>query len=101
MEARRLRRALNLQCAYYVASPEPKAAQTVEELAADSSVVVDTGFGEVRRPYVESDYRSIARSYVQGKCPEGSGGRASRSSTASMRQLHAMRPRRQRRESDL
>lgn len=34
-------------------------------------MVVDTGFGEVRRPYVESDYRSIARSYVQGKCPEG------------------------------
>jgi broad specificity phosphatase PhoE len=67
--AARALRPLIPQPAYYVASPEPKAAQTVLELAGDADVATDAGFAEVRRPHVwsaEADYRALARAYVEG-----------------------------------
>ncbi|MDG4795458.1 hypothetical protein [Micromonospora sp. WMMD1082] len=60
--------------AYYVASSEPKAVQTVQEIARHRHVVTDAALGEVRRPRQWSDtstYRATARSYIQGVCPEG------------------------------
>lgn len=48
---------------------EPKAIQTLQELAGSSTVATDPGFGEVRRPHLWSggrDYRLTARSYVEG-----------------------------------
>jgi len=52
--------------AHYVASPEPKAVQTLQELAGEAEIATDPGFAEVRRPYVEVDYRTLARAYVEG-----------------------------------
>lgn len=67
--AARSLRSLVAEPAYLVASDEPKAVQTMQELAGCLAVATDPGFGEVRRPYLWSDghaYRSTARSYVEG-----------------------------------
>ncbi len=72
--AARALRPLIPQPAYYVASPEPKAAQTVQELAGDAEIPTDAGFAEVRRPYVWSavaDYRALAWAYVAGTSHDG------------------------------
>jgi broad specificity phosphatase PhoE len=54
----------------FVASPEPKARQTLEEVADE--VAIEAGFAEVRRPYVwGDDYRGIARAYVEGVRHDG------------------------------
>jgi len=56
--------------AYFVASDEPKAEQTLRELAGESRVSIDPGFREVRRPHIWSDdYRIVARGYINGICP--------------------------------
>jgi broad specificity phosphatase PhoE len=53
--------------AYYVASDEPKALQTLQEMSVGSEVVSEPAFREVRRPYRWSDdYRRHARAYVEG-----------------------------------
>lgn len=59
--------------AYFVASTEPKAFQTLCEVATDTMVVIDAGFAEVRRPHVRSadDYRAAARAYVGGERRDG------------------------------
>jgi broad specificity phosphatase PhoE len=60
--------------AYYVASSEPKAVQTLQEIAGQTNVITDAALVEVRRPHRWSDnsiYRAAARSYIQGACPEG------------------------------
>lgn len=60
--------------AYYVASAEPKAVQTLQEIAGHTDVTTDAGLVEVRRPHIWSDnstYRSTARSYVEGILPDG------------------------------
>ncbi|HET8660053.1 MAG TPA: hypothetical protein VFM55_13770 [Micromonosporaceae bacterium] len=67
--AARSLRSLVAEPAYFVASDEPKAVQTLQELAGGLAVLTDPGFGEVRRPHLWSDgrtYRSAARSYVEG-----------------------------------
>ncbi|HEX5995849.1 MAG TPA: hypothetical protein VFY84_11965 [Jiangellales bacterium] len=70
-EARSLRSRLS-EPAYFVASDEPKAEQTLRELAGESSVSIDPGFREVRRPHIWSDeYRMVAREYVNGIRPRG------------------------------
>jgi broad specificity phosphatase PhoE len=57
---------------YYVASDEPKALQTVQEMSAGREVVPEPGLREVRRPYRWSDaYRIQARAYVDGVCHDG------------------------------
>jgi broad specificity phosphatase PhoE len=67
--ARSLRSQLS-EPAYFVASDEPKAIQTLKELAGETSVSIDPGFREVRRPYTWSDeYRMVARDYVDGIRP--------------------------------
>jgi broad specificity phosphatase PhoE len=74
-EGRRRARLLRPQLvvsAYFVASDEPKAVQTLQELADDLDVVTDRRFREVRRPSMWSDsYRSMARAYVEGDRREG------------------------------
>lgn len=60
--------------AYFVASTEPKAHETLSEVAADTMVVTEAGFAEVRRPHVWSDdhdYRAAARAYLRGERPDG------------------------------
>ena len=61
--------------AYYVASPEPKARQTIEEVAGDvatDQVTLDEGLAEVGRPEAWSDdYRAVARGYLDGIRPAG------------------------------
>jgi broad specificity phosphatase PhoE len=60
--------------AYFVASTEPKAVQTLEEIAGHRDVATDPDFGEVRRPHAWLDgtaYRSLAHSYVDGLLPDG------------------------------
>jgi broad specificity phosphatase PhoE len=69
--AARALRPLIPQPAYYVASPEPKAAQTLQEVAGDAEVGTDPGFAEVHRPFVDSGYRALARAYVEGTCHDG------------------------------
>jgi broad specificity phosphatase PhoE len=55
---------------WFVASPEPKTRQTLEEVADE--VAIEAGFAEVRRPYVwGDDYRGIARAYVEGVHHDG------------------------------
>jgi broad specificity phosphatase PhoE len=57
-----------------VASPEPKAVQTLEECLPSSPIRTDPGFAEVRRPHEWTDgdtYRATARAYVQGRLPDG------------------------------
>jgi broad specificity phosphatase PhoE len=58
--------------AYYVASTELKALQTLQEIAGHLDVATDAELVEVRRPHGWSaDYRAVARSYVEGICPDG------------------------------
>ncbi|MEV4282838.1 histidine phosphatase family protein [Actinoplanes xinjiangensis] len=61
--------------AYYVASTEPKAAQTMQEIAGAQRVVRDAGLAEVHRPHVwftdEKGYHSAAQAYARGECPDG------------------------------
>lgn len=65
-DARSLRSKLH-EDAYFVASDEPKAIQTLEELANNAGASIDPGFREVRRPHFWSDdYRAVARSYIEG-----------------------------------
>ncbi len=60
------------QPAYLVASDEPKAIQTLQELASRLDVATDPGFREVRRPHAWSaDYASLARAYVEGLRHDG------------------------------
>jgi broad specificity phosphatase PhoE len=57
---------------YCVASDEPKALETLRELAADQHVIAEPGFREVSRPYRWSDdYHQRARAYIDGTCPDG------------------------------
>jgi hypothetical protein len=77
--------------AYYVASTEPKAMQTLQEIAGHADVMTDAGLAEVCRPRVwsgNSSYRTTARSYVEGVCPEN---HTTRSSVASTTPSSAMR----------
>jgi 2,3-bisphosphoglycerate-dependent phosphoglycerate mutase len=67
-------RPLLVGSAYFVASDEPKAVETLQELAGQLDVEMDPGFGEVRRPHVWSDdrdYRTTARAYVEGVRHDG------------------------------
>jgi hypothetical protein len=55
--------------AYYVASNEPKALQTLREMSAGQDVVPEPAFREVRRPHRWSDdYPQQARAYLNGIC---------------------------------
>jgi broad specificity phosphatase PhoE len=58
----------------HVASTEPKAQQTLQELAGRPVVEADARFAEVRRPRVWSDgdsYRARAHDYVRGRRLDG------------------------------
>ncbi|GAA1591697.1 hypothetical protein GCM10009828_015740 [Actinoplanes couchii] len=60
--------------AYYVASTEPKAAQTMQEIAGVQRVVRDAGLAEVHRPHVwftDEGYHAAALAYARGECPDG------------------------------
>lgn len=58
--------------ALLVASDEPKAAQTLHEATGGTPVLVDAGFGEVRRPHGWlPDHRERARAYVDGVQHDG------------------------------
>jgi len=58
--------------AYYVASTEPKAVETMQEIAGELTVHIDAGFAEVRRPRRWSeDYRAVAGAYVDGARHDG------------------------------
>ncbi|WP_430780231.1 histidine phosphatase family protein [Actinoplanes sp. G11-F43] len=60
--------------AYYVASTEPKAAQTIQEIAGAQRVVRDAGLAEVHRPHVwfaDGGYHSAALAYTRGERPDG------------------------------
>ncbi len=57
--------------AYFVASTEPKAVETLMEIAG-APVATDPGFAEVRRPHAWTDgYRAAARAYLQGARHDG------------------------------
>jgi broad specificity phosphatase PhoE len=57
---------------YYVASDEPKALQTVQEMAAGQQVIPEPGFREVSRPGGwAGGYRQQAHGYITGSCPDG------------------------------
>lgn len=65
-EARSLRSRLS-EPAYFVASDEPKAIQTLEELAGETGVAIDPGFREVDRPHIWTEnYRDVAAAYLRG-----------------------------------
>jgi broad specificity phosphatase PhoE len=71
--ARALRPQLT-QPAYYVASTEPKAVETLQEITGDLNVSTDPGFAEVHRPHRWSDdhdYRTAARAYLEGARHDG------------------------------
>lgn len=60
--------------AYYVASTEPKAAQTMQEIAGAQRVVTDADLAEVHRPHIwfsDEGYHAAALAYAGGVCPEG------------------------------
>jgi hypothetical protein len=60
--------------AYYVASTELKAAQTMQEIAGAQRVVTDDDLAEVHRPhhwFSDEDYRAAALAYASGTCPDG------------------------------
>ncbi|WP_433290952.1 histidine phosphatase family protein [Actinoplanes sp. CA-030573] len=58
--------------ARFVASTEPKAVETLRELAGDAPIATDAGFAEVRRPDAwGAGYRATARSYVEGAGHDG------------------------------
>jgi broad specificity phosphatase PhoE len=72
--AARSLRPLVAQPAYYVASTEPKAVETLQEIAGDLDVHLDSGFAEVGRPHFwrdDDDYRALAGAYVDGVRHEG------------------------------
>jgi hypothetical protein len=53
--------------AYYVASDEPKALQTLQAMSAGQEIIPEPDFREVGRPHRWSaDYRQHARAYVDG-----------------------------------
>ena len=55
--------------AYLVASDEPKAVETMRELAGHRDIPMDQGFAEVRRRKfwtTDEEYRDLARSYLDG-----------------------------------
>ncbi len=54
--------------AHLVASDEPKAVETSTEASGRSDVVIDAGFGEVRRPNAPSGqvHRTLAAAYLGG-----------------------------------
>jgi broad specificity phosphatase PhoE len=55
--------------AYLVASDEPKAVETMRELAGHRDIPMDPGFAEVRRRKfwtTDEEYRDLARSYLDG-----------------------------------
>jgi broad specificity phosphatase PhoE len=55
---------------YYVASDEPKALRTVQEMASGRPVAAEPGLREVHRPGDWSaDYEQQARSYLEGAGP--------------------------------
>lgn len=57
---------------YYVASDEPKALQTLQEMSGHRDVVTEPGLREVARPDRWSDdYRALAHAYVDGVCHDG------------------------------
>lgn len=70
--ARELRGGFSSVRAYATASDEPKAIQTIDEIAEETPVV-DRDFGEVRRPYVWLNYtgQDPNRAYVEGARHEG------------------------------
>jgi broad specificity phosphatase PhoE len=70
-DSRRLATLLGLREAHFVASDEDKAVATIHELAGHRPVLTDARFGEVRRPYVDGDYRAVARDYLLGAQPDG------------------------------
>ncbi|WP_433384727.1 histidine phosphatase family protein [Actinoplanes sp. CA-142083] len=54
---------------HYVASTEPKAVETLREIAPHAPIATDAGFAEVRRPRAWTDdvtYRAAARAYIEG-----------------------------------
>ncbi|MEV6344616.1 histidine phosphatase family protein [Actinoplanes sp. NPDC051851] len=60
--------------AYYVASTEPKAAQTMQEIAGAQRVVTDPDLTEVHRPHVwltDDEYQAAMLAYLSGECPDG------------------------------
>ncbi|MBO3738590.1 histidine phosphatase family protein [Actinoplanes flavus] len=60
--------------ARFVASPEPKARETLAEIAGPAPVGVDAGFAEVRRPSGWTgggEYRAAARAYLNGAEHDG------------------------------
>jgi len=60
--------------AYFVASDEPKAVETLRQVAGRLAVATDSGFREVQRPHEwssEGDYRAFARAYVEGAERDG------------------------------
>jgi broad specificity phosphatase PhoE len=61
--------------AYYVSSTEPKAAQTMQEIAGAQRLVTDADLAEVHRPHVwfsaEEEYHAAALAYAGGACPDG------------------------------
>jgi broad specificity phosphatase PhoE len=70
--AARALRSLVAGPAYFVASDEPKAVETLQEVAGHAEVRTDPGFGEVRRPYLwTDDYRATASAYVAGVRHDG------------------------------
>jgi 2,3-bisphosphoglycerate-dependent phosphoglycerate mutase len=55
--------------AYLVASDEPKAVETIREIAGHRDIPMDQGFAEVRRRKfwkTDEEYRDLARSYLEG-----------------------------------
>jgi broad specificity phosphatase PhoE len=70
-EGRAAARLLAPLAGHFVASTEPKAVETLEEVAG-GPVATDAGFAEVRRPHVwGDDYRATARAYLRGVRQEG------------------------------
>ncbi|MEU4688607.1 hypothetical protein [Actinoplanes sp. NPDC023714] len=60
--------------AHYVASTEPKAAQTMQEIAGAQRVVTDPDLAEAHRPhhwFSDDEYRAAALAYLGGACPDG------------------------------
>ncbi|SCL54696.1 Broad specificity phosphatase PhoE [Micromonospora peucetia] len=58
--------------AYLVSSTEPKAMQTLQEMASGRTVVPEDGFREVHQPIRWCDnYHDLARAYLDGVVPDG------------------------------
>ena len=54
-------------------SPEPKAIATAQRIAMRNALPlsIEPALGEVERPWVEGDYRAVARGYLHGAPIEG------------------------------